>query len=334
MRAAAALALVLAATACGGSTAAAPGTSGSPGAPDGASAPDWDAQEQANRTKAEDDARRLLALAEIPPGSVELTSAPAALPGPPLGASEVTTAVSLTKHWRVPLSFQALEGYLAKHPPAGLSQGGSSSGQAPVKTRGYAWHAGTSGPAGELQIGIASIGASSTGTASYLRVDARTEWVDPRPIADTEDGPRMRIDAGDPCPPESRGIVGIRNEGDDLERYLAPAEKPKAGLLCSYAGLNDPKPLALSDQRALSAADAARLAEAVHRVDLSHIDGTRSCPGGGSGPRLLMLEYPSRPAVNLWLRLGGCPVASNGFISAVDLPSLNILRRLVDQLDG
>lgn len=114
-----AILLSLAAAGCDSGHAAGPGDS-SPQTSAGGQ--DYDAQEKVNRAKAERDAALLLALAEVPAGSVELTSAPAALSGPALGSIQSSTIVDLARYWRVPLSLAALEAYLQQHPPAGLSQ--------------------------------------------------------------------------------------------------------------------------------------------------------------------------------------------------------------------
>lgn len=345
--AAAALLLCLAATGCGSAESAQPGASGSSQAssdvkgsgPKASNAkdsapPDYHAQAKARRAKAESDARRLLALAEAPPGSVQLATAPAALTGPALGSTLASTNVNLARYWRVPLSLPALEAYLKRHPPAGLSQWGSrgrSSG-GPHTTLGYGWSGGGSSSNGELHIGLASIGdASAAGKASYLRVDALTSWLDPRPIPDKAVGPRMRIEAGARCPAENKGMIGVRNEGEDLDLSLAPADKPSAGLLCSYAGLNG-KAFALTLERVLSAAEASRVAEAAHRVALSHYDAPGSCGMSDSAETVLVLEYPNRPAVNLWLPSASCLGTSNGHIVATDLLSLGKLRDVVTKL--
>ncbi|HEX8082560.1 MAG TPA: hypothetical protein VF557_20295 [Jatrophihabitans sp.] len=334
-----ALSLCLVATGCAGAQTARSGASGSPQAASGApssAAPDYEAQYRAGRADAESAARKLLALAEVPPGSVELATAPAALSGPALGSTVAPTNVDLARYWRVPLSFPALDAYVKQHPPAGLSQSGNMSrgSGTPYTTLGYSWHgAGGSSSNGELHIGLAAIGdASAAGKASYLRVDALTSWLDPRPRPDKAVGARMRIEAGDRCPAENKDMVGVRNEGKDLDHNLAPADKPNAGLLCSYAGMYGDA-LALSLERVLTAADAARIAEAAHRVSLSHYDALHTSLGmRDRSVTVLVLQYPNRPAVNLWLPSTSRSVTSNGHIVATDLLSLGKLRDVVNQL--
>lgn len=338
--AAAAVLLCLAATGCGSAQTAQPGASGSSqassGAPSSGAAnfdvPDYDAQYQAGRAKAERDARQLLALAVIPPGSVALSAAPAALSGPALGSTSAPTNVDLARYWRVPLSLPALDAYLKQHPPAGLSQWGQNSGGSD-RTLGYGWHGGGgSSSNGQLHIGLAPIGdASAAGKASYLRVDALTSWLDPRPIPDKAAGAKMRLEAGDRCPADDKGMVGVRNEGKDLDHALAPADKPNAGLLCSYVGMNG-NAFALSLERVLTAADAARVAEAAHRVALSHYDAMSSCGMTDDSVTVLVLQYPNRPAVNLWLPSSSCHGTSNGHIVATDRLTLGKLRDVVTKL--
>jgi hypothetical protein len=335
-----ALILCLAATGCAGARTAELGAAQSSAADQNSdvqdrAVPDYDAQAKAARTRAEDDARLLLALAKVPPGSVELASAPAALSAPALGSTESDQNVDLAKYWRVPLPFSAAEAYLKQHPPTGLREFGSSSGGSQAaKSHGWGWSSsGAGSPNGQLHVGLASVGAgSAAGAASYLRVDALTHWVDPRPISDDAPGARMRIEAGDRCPATKKGMVGVRNGGEDLDHALAPADKPNAGLLCAYAGLNGAPPLALSLERVLTAADAARVAEAAHRVALSHYDATRSCGMEDGSATVLVLQYPNRPAVNLWLPSASCRGTSNGHIVATDLLSLGALRDVATEL--
>jgi hypothetical protein len=326
------LLLCLPVTGCGSAhtPGSGPGTTQAPTA-----GPDYDAQEKANRTRAEGDARRLLALVDLPSGSVELASAPAALPGPALGMPQSDTTVDQAKYWRVPLAVAATEDYLEQHPPAGLSQWGTSSaGSVAAMTHGYGWAGtGTGSPGGQLEIGVAAI-SDAAGAASYLRADALTTWLDPHPLVDDAAGRRMRIEAGGRCPAEDSGMVGVRNDGNDFDRSLVPTGTPKGGLLCSYAGMNG-KPFSLVLQRVLSAAEAARVAEAARRVDLGHANGVvHSCPGDGGAAAVAVLEYQNRPAANLWLAVHGCSSASNGSIRAIQSSSLAALLQIVHELSS
>ncbi|HEX8092742.1 hypothetical protein [Jatrophihabitans sp.] len=335
--------LLLALTACTGrgiGTPAGPGTSAGLGTSAGqhgaaSTSPSFDEQEKANRTRAESEARRLLALAEIPAGSVQLSSAPAALPAPAMGDNGVETATDLARYWQLPMSFPAAEDYLKQHPPAGLTQwGGSAEGSPTAMVHSYGWTVGGSSPQGGLEFGLASIGeASAAGTASYLRVDARVEWLDPHPMADTGTGPRMRLEAGSRCPADDRGVVGVLTDRPDVDRSLVPPGTPNAGLLCSYGGLNG-KRFGLLLQRVLTAEDAARVADVARRVELGHLNGgSRNCPAGDGSVTVLMLEYPHLAAANLWLEARGCASASNGHIRAPGSATLAALIEVANQLE-
>lgn len=307
---------------------------GQPGRTSTSTSVGYDEQARINRTQAEDATRRLLDLASIPPGAVELASAPAALPGPALGTPESETHANLARYWRVPLSFAAADAYVRAHPPAGLTEEGSSSGTEQGMThRGYAWGGSAPGSehGGELSIGVA--GNPADGQVSYLRVDAGSDWLDPHPITDRESGPRLRIEAGQSCPASDRGIVGVRNSGSGFDTALAPDERPTGGRVCRYAGGND-QPFALLSQRQLSADVAARLAATAHATDLSHANAVTSCPMADGSAAVLVLTYPSRPATNLWLLTSGCSSVSNGHLRATDLAGLAILREAVDGVSG
>jgi len=325
--------LLLTLTACAGRVIDPPGTSAGP--PRAGSAPRGSAeQEKVNRKQAEDEVRRLLGLAPIPPGAVALGSAPAALPGPALGTPNESTYASLARFWRVPMASSALDGYVRHHPPAGLTAEGSTTGFADGSiTQGYAWRDAPSQHA--PQGGQLSIGVAGSDDVSYLRVDAGAEWLDPHPVRDSTGGARLRLETGQRCPGSDRGIAGVRNDGaDDLDGALVPNGTPAAGQVCVYAGLNG-QAFTLLRQRPLSRAVATRVATAARSVGLAHANGVvRHCPGRDGPTMVVVLSYPSRPAVNLWIDTGGCQTASNGHVVASGTPSLAALVDLVNQVAG
>jgi len=121
-----------------------------------------------NRQAAVDEARRLLLLAPLPPGTVRAVPAPKALAGggPVLGTPAVSSLVVQTQYWRAPMSFDQVQAWLAAHPPVGLKPAGTSSGGGPSAgddTVGYGYSAPTTArlQSAELEIGAASLGSSS-----------------------------------------------------------------------------------------------------------------------------------------------------------------------------
>lgn len=285
-----------------------------PASPAGSASPvQFDAQYAQNRDKATDLARRLLGYAVIPPGAREQTQQPAALAFPPLGLPNAQTYADVAKYFRVPLAIDDAAAFVRSHPPAGFTEAGSVEGGS-NHTIGYAWDGPNGDPSadGQLSMELAPLNSSS----SYLRVDGGETFTDPRPIKDDQPGPRLRIEAAGHCPASDNAIVGVGNPGIDLSRQLAPAGTATSGLLCSYSGLNGNRQTLLTS-RTLTAGEAGRLGRLARQVDLSHSDGERSCPMDDGTARLLMLGYPGRPAVNLWLRPRGCSSVSNGQVLAV-----------------
>jgi len=325
------VALILALTGCAERATTSPSRHGA-----GSASRSLDEQEKANRKQAEDEARRLFELARIPPGAVALQSAPAALAGPSVGTPAMSTYASLARFWRVPMSFAALDEYVRRHPPAGLtSEGDGSTRQHGLLTsHGYAWqddpsHGSPQG--GQLSMSMApAVGSSDV---SYLRVDAGSEWLDPHPVIDSMSGTRLRLETGQSCP--ASGIGGVRNDGaDDLDGVLAPNATPASGRVCVYAGGNG-QTFALLRQRTLPRAEAARVAAAAHAVDLAHPDGVViHCPAFRGSTFLVVLSYPSRSAVDLLVDAGGCSSASNGHVVASQSVSLSALIDLVSKAAG
>jgi hypothetical protein len=331
---AAGLACFVALTACAGHVTSPSATSSRPPAT-GSTPRSLDEQQKVNRKQAEDEVARLILLAQAPPGAVALDSAPAALSEPSAGTPSTSSYVALARFWRVPMPVAALEDYVRGHPPAGLTQvqDGSESQRGTVVVRFYGWRdvqrPGSSPSGGQLSIGVAG-----SGNVSYLRADAGSEWLDPHPIPDDTSGARLRLEAGQSCP-AGRGFADVRNDGaDDLDRALAPQDAPASGRLCVYPG-SDGGASGLLRQRALSRAEAARLAAAAHSVELGHLDNAvTNCPAFPGLTIVLVLTYPSRPAVDLLIRTGGCSTASNGHVVASGSTSLAALEDLLNQPVG
>jgi len=76
-------------------------------------------------------ARRLLALARVPPGAVPTGSTPPSLSGPVLGIPVMSTLVDEAHFWRVPMSFATALGWERRYPPHGFAEWGSSTGSQP-----------------------------------------------------------------------------------------------------------------------------------------------------------------------------------------------------------
>ncbi|HEX8767874.1 MAG TPA: hypothetical protein VF714_05855 [Jatrophihabitans sp.] len=316
--------LVLALTACAG-RATGPVDVAASGHPSGSASRIFDEQEKANRKQAEDEVRRLFGLVQIPPGAVALHSAPAALLGP--GTPNESTYVSQTRSWWVPMSFEALDDYVRHHPPAGLTAEASNSGfEGNEIIQSYAWWGQVRGSSQGRQLSIQVAPVMGGPDASYLRVDAGSEWLDPHPLRDSTGGSRLRLETGQSCPVRDRGFGGVRNDGaDDLDGALAPNGTATSGRVCVYAEGNGGA-FALLRQRVLARAEAARVAAAARAVELAHRNGSMiHCPAMLGLTIVVVLTYPSRPAVNLLVSTGGCPTASNGHLIASQSRSLAAL---------
>jgi hypothetical protein len=299
-----------------------------------------DDQERVDRQQAEDEARGLLERVRIPPGAVVLNFAPVELLGPALGIPLTSsTYIRLARYWRVPMSFKAADDYVRQHPPAGLAQVGSSfETRQGLTMHGYAWD-GQALPfsrGGQLSIEVAGrVAAAAGGDLSYLRVVAGSPWLDPHPFRDSTDGPRLRLESGRSCPASGQGTVGVRNDGaDELDGALVPDGAPDSGLVCVYPGGSDLISTLLR-HRAVSRAEAVRVAAAARSVELAHPNGpVINCSGMPGSTFVVVLRYPGRPAVNLYLRTGECSTASNGHVVAPISPSLTALVDVVNQVAG
>jgi hypothetical protein len=119
-------------------------------------------------------------------------------------------------------------------------------------------------------------------------------------------------------------MVGVTNEGSDLASQMLPSAQPTAGLLCGYDGLNGGAGLGgggstnggaftLESQKDLDAAAAQSLAQSVAQIPLGHGGGVVcSCPMADGSAAVVVLSYPGRSDVDLWVLTNGCSSIANG----------------------
>ena len=313
---AAAVALCVVATGCG--TVRLPAHA--PGAPASARA-GWVATAAGNRAAAWAEAARLLSLARVPPGAVRLARPPWSLPGPALGRPAVASLVDRVVAWRVGSPFAAVQAWLSAHPPRGLpsdgwARGGNAiTGQTTMTGTSYRGPASRAWQSADLEISTFPAGSET----SMIRVDAVIVWLDPRPVPSGPGAHPVRVTVAGGCPRTDQGVTGVANPGAGLTGRLLPPGQPTAGLRCRYDGLNG-RPWHLAAAERLTALAAGQAARAMARMPLSHPDGERvHCPMDDGSAEVLALAYPGRPDVDLWIKLNGCRVVSNGYISAAGL---------------
>ncbi len=271
-----------------------------------------------NRQAAEQEAQRLLSLVRMPDGARPVRSAPRSIPGPVLGTPAVESVVDRSEFWRIGIPFKEALAWLDAHPPNGLSLSGSANvtggGGSAISGRAYVGASTAVWQSAQLQIAVTEEDRNS----SIVRADAMVVWLDPRPLADSNPGPRIQVTQVDSCPATNLGIVGVTNPGQSaLRAELLPAEEPVAGLICEYSGLNGAPAFHLRRHRQLDAGAAERIARAVRDLSLGHTVGAAtSCPADDGSVAVIALSFANRPDIDLWLKLAGCPVVTNGYILA------------------
>jgi hypothetical protein len=269
----------------------------------------------ANRRLAVQEALRLLSVLPVPAHAVRLKSAPAALPVDGL-STPASSPIDASRSWLIPLPYKAAATWLVDNPPD-LQVSGSLQGS----RFGHPWtgysYAGLSGPAwasAELDVEVAPAGPRG----SVMRADGLVIWIDPGPAPDNTVGLRLRVAAASGCPVSDHGVVGVTNPGAKLTRSLLPAGQPTAGLECQYYGMNV-SPWRLHTQRHLSAGQARRLAATLAALPLGYPVGEGLNPGGcpaDESAELIVLAYPGRPDVDLWMTGCNDDVVANGYIVA------------------
>lgn len=224
-----------------------------------------------------------------------------------------SSLVATTVLWRVPMSVSAALTWARAHPPAGLTQQGSSSSgsSGSVTSVGLSYGAPDSPhwEGAELDLTLSPAGPRTTD----WRIDGMAEWLDPRPLPDSGAGTRMHVSRASGCPKSDRGVVGVTNSGAGLDRALLPTARPTGAMVCRYEGLNG-HPFRLRVARTLSPAHARRLAGTVRSISLVHVDGgVYACGAADGSATVIGFSYPSR-TVDLWYQGSGCPSVANGTI--------------------
>jgi len=161
-----------------------------------------------------------------------------------------------------------------------------------------------------VDIGLTSIGTSTT----LVRADGYAIWLDPTPLPDNQPGSRMRITMATGCPTSDEGYAGVTNPPPALADALLPPQAPTGGLVCRYYGMND-RPYALKSQAVLDSGGATALAQEIQRLPLTHTNGDIIfCPMDDGAATVVVLAYPHRGDVDLWVRTTGCQTIANGYI--------------------
>ncbi len=270
-----------------------------------------------NRNAARAEAARLLTLARLPRAAVRLARPPRSLPGPAMGRPAASSLVDRVRAFEVGQPFGTVSRWLRAHPPHGMPLDGTANGNG--NTMAGASYRGPANPAwqsADLEISVAPAGPD----ASMIRVDAVILWLDPRPVRSGPGAHPARVTVAGRCPSADQAVTGVTNPGAGLSQRLLPSGRPTAGLRCRYNGAGGRRPWHLAATTRLTAAQARQAARSVARIPLSHPDGEiTSCPMDIGSAEVLVLAYPGRADVDLWITLSGCRTVSNGYISAADL---------------
>ena len=270
------------------------------------------------RTQAETD--RLIGIAAVPAGATRLAAAPEVLSGPAIGAPVSASRVDASRFWRVPMTLQQSQTWIATHAPGGLPSDGSydsTSGSATTSIgdsftddrQSSAWED------AELSIGVVPDGARG----SVWRVDGVALWLDPTPETAPPGGMRLAVTVSDGCPESDRGAANVPAGPTDA---LLPPGTPTAGLICVYNGSNGAA-FALHAEARMDATRAGRLALKAGAIALTHTDGDiQTCPSDDGEEIVVAFAYPGGGHAALWVHDTGCRTVSNGSIDAVRYPAV------------
>ena len=266
----------------------------------------------------------MLSVLRLPPGAgpIQGVSKTSPVAGDPYGTRG--TQLVKTRFWSVPSGHGDPLSWVKAHPPAGLALSGWGSGSGPAgatTTLMFDAPATDVWVQAELDITEGALGPSG----DVLRADAVVDWLDPRPLPDDAQGPRLRVQESGPCPASDGRSVGVANPGAGLAGRLLPAGDPEAGLVCTYDEEGNGQ---LTHSVRLAATAAHRWAAAIGEVPLSHTDGlVYACPVSFT-TAVVAFAYLGRPDIDIWVQPGGCPVVSNGYVLADRLGSSDLAQLL------
>jgi hypothetical protein len=238
----------------------------------------------------------------------------------------VDSKVDRVQFWRLSLPYKKSLAWLRAHPPRGLHADRSANGtgpDGPSAGDSYGDRPTDAWSSAELDVSVAP-----SGEASVVRLDGLVVWLDPRPWRDDASGHRMHVDVATGCPATHAHVVGVTNQGKDLNHQLLPSAQPRAGLICRYAGIG-PSSSRLLQRIDLTQQSAGRIARAVRRLPLSHVDGgMSSCPSDNGSIAVIALTYRQRADVDVEVTLTGCGGIGNGSIRADSVDLSELIRQL------
>jgi hypothetical protein len=111
-------------------------------------------------------------------------------------------------------------------------------------------------------------------------------------------------------------------------------DAPGSGLVCRFAGFNEPRPAKTLDSSAeLTGADLAELVAALNALPDDWPRGPANCPADSGATDLIIFSYPQIEPIHVSLKLTGCASATNGAHSVVFLgsaagPGESVLKQL------
>jgi hypothetical protein len=140
-----------------------------------------------NRRAAVRDAKRLLAVAQLPPGAVPLFVEPPGDDGLLVNPPPEPTGQIVDRHgwWRVSATFDSVIAFLGAHPPPGSeSAGGSAIGGhgVPSNQMMLYWFRAISGVVSMRVLTFHAVALRGGGTG--VRIDAQETWILPRPVSE------------------------------------------------------------------------------------------------------------------------------------------------------
>ena len=287
-----------------------------------------------NRTATTVEARRLLGLAGVPSGAKLTTRVSPTLDAPAMAPSGSPSFVDVHRFWHVSSSLDAVLAYLKAHSPKGLSSGGST-GSSVVNDRiaseSLVWSEADQVYATNLELEV-TIAPAAHGGGTEIRADGMGLWIDPRPLRDRANGPRMRVSVAGSCPRTDRLIQGIKSSDLDLADRLLPEAVPTGGLVCAYGGMNSSPPFTLLRSARLNVTVAHLVTDAFAALPTGHVnEGPHSCPADDGSVDVIAFSYDSHPDTNLWMSTAGCTFVSNGAITVVGGVDLG---KWVPELEG
>jgi hypothetical protein len=280
-----------------------------------------ESEAEARRRAATNLANKLLGEVVLPSDAQLSTGTPPAVLGGLIEGPLTDNHVGAHHIWTSAGTPNSVAAFARAHAPAGFTTNGGGSESAHGAKPLVVVQPRTALPANVYSAELHWAITDATDGGSVFRIDAVVGWFPPVAPA-TPRPPAVRVTVASGCPATITGYRDVNNPVGARGPLLLPSGTPTGAVICTYAAalVGDG---ALTQSRALDAADATSLADALNRVAIVPDIGAHGCTNDTGSVSILAFSYAGRPDADVWWHASGCQSLDNGYVvtAAIANPS-------------